>query len=314
MDRSNYGFALAIASSPIGVVSIAVLIWLATALAKRPSRSTHATGRSFHKIAGATGGLLALSGWALGLLAALWSDPFDTVWWGLAAPLAGAVVAPLSLTLSIIRHPVVVEEPVVPVVRRTWSSFTNRRQLSNYVVAAALLLALSVVCGVASEPGVDGSANITSIGPSGGYGTLYGWTAGLPVVLATIALVGFSWCALHLDAARPFARVDTAENEIQARTAAASIVLTVTFGAMLLSLGTVFDGLASSAAGQVGFQVPGSDPYMWSMGFSSISPALRCVGWALQVAGAVALLRVMASPFRGQSDRTHSGAPVVAQR
>ncbi|MDI9896477.1 hypothetical protein QM797_17265 [Rhodococcus sp. IEGM 1381] len=313
MDRSNSELALALTLSPIGAVVIAAMVWLATILVTKKSVSVPSVSRGFHQLAGAIGGLLVLSGWALGVLAPRWSEPFDAVWWRFAAPLAGAATAAAALALWAVRHPVLVEEPVVPVVRRTWTSFVNVRQLRTLLVSAALLLALSVVCGLASEPGVAGSANITFIGPSGGYGTVYGWTAGLPVVLMIIALVGSNWCALHLDAARPFARIDTVDSESRTRTAAASLLLTVTIGAVLLSLGAVVESLGYSA-GHVGFQVPGSDPYMWSTGFSSIAPPMRYLGWVLQVAGVVYVLQAMARPYRRRSSSAASDAPVVAQR
>lgn len=313
MDISNYEFALALTLSPIGAVVIAAMVWLATILVTRKSVSAHTGSRGFDQFAGAIGGLLVISGWVLGLLAPRWSEPFDTVWWRFAAPLAGATIAAAALALWAVRHPVLVEEPVVPVVRRTWTSFVNGGQLRTLLVSAVLLLALSVVCGLASIPGVAGSANITFIGPSGGYGTVYGWTAGLPVVLMAITLIGLTWCALHLDAARPFARIDTVDSESRARTAAASLLLTVTIGAVLLSLGAVVESLGYSA-GQVGFQVPGSDPYMWSTGFYSIAPTMRYLGWVLQVAGVVYVLHAMSRPYRRRSSRASSDAPAVAQR
>ncbi|NMM91674.1 hypothetical protein B2J88_46575 [Rhodococcus sp. SRB_17] len=206
-----------------------------------------------------------------------------------------------------------VEQPVIPVVRRTWTSFANRRQLRLLICSASALIALTVICGVASEPGVDGSANITFIGPSGGYSTTYGWTAGLPVVLMTIALIGLLWCALYLDAARPFTRVGSVDSDSRARAAAASTLLTVTLGAVLVTLGSVVIDLAYTAMGSVGLQVPGSDPYMWSPGYSSIAPALTWVGWVPQVIGVLYLLRVIATPLGRRSD-TSRRTPVVTQR
>ena len=189
----------------------------------------------------------------------------------------------------------------------------NGGQLRTLLASAALLLALSNVCGLAFEPGVVGSANITLFGPSGGYGTVYGWTEGLPIVLMTAALIGSTWWALHLDAARPFVRIDAVDTESRARTSAASLLLTVTIGAVLLSLGAVVESIGYSA-GQVGLQTPGSDPYMWSTGFSSIAPPMRYLGWVLQVAGVVYVLQAMAAPFRRRSNSAASDATVVAQR
>lgn len=313
MDRSNYEFALALTLSPIGAVVIAALVWLAAILVTRKSVSAPSVSRGFFQIAGAIGGLLVISGWALCVLAPRWSEPFDAVWWRFAAPLAGAATAAAALALWAVRHPVLVEEPVVPVVRRTWTSFVNGKQLRTLFVSAALLLALSIVCGLASETGVAGSANITFLGPSGGYGTVYGWTEGLPVVLLTVALVGSNWWALHLDAARPFTRIDAVDTESRARTSAASLLLTVTIGAVLLSLGAVVESIGYSA-GEVGYQTPGSDPYMWSTGFSSIAPLMRYLGWVLQAAGIVYVLRALARPYRRLSSGAASDAPVVVQR
>ncbi|GGG27801.1 hypothetical protein GCM10007304_47030 [Rhodococcoides trifolii] len=313
MDRSSFGFTLALTLSPVGVVVVAALVWLATVLVARRSVGVHTAGRRFRTLAGTLGALLVLSGWALGVLAPRWSEPLDTVWWRFAAPLAGATIAASTLALWAVRHPVLVEEPVVPVVRRTWTSFVNGGQLRILLVWAALLLAVTVVCGLASEPGVAGSANITFIGPSGGYGTVYGWTEGLPVILMTIALLGSTWWALHLDAARPFARIAAVDDESRARAAAASLLLTVTIGAVLLSLGAVVEGIGYSA-GQVGFQMPGSDPYLWSTGFSSIAPTMRVLGWVLQVAGVVYVLEAIARPFRHRSVSASSEASVAARR
>lgn len=78
--------------------------------------------RGFDQFASAIGGLLAVSGRALGVLAPRWSEPFDAVWWWFAVPLAVAATAAAALALWADRHPVLVEEPVVPVVRRTWKS------------------------------------------------------------------------------------------------------------------------------------------------------------------------------------------------
>lgn len=314
MDRSNYGLALAVALSPVGVVLTAMALWLATDLTNRSRTRVWPVRRGFHSLVGAGGGFLVIAGWALGLLAQLAADPFDAPWWGGAVPMVGAVVTAAAFALWTIRHPVLVERPVIPVVRRTWTSFADRWQLGIFVGSATLLTGLTVVCGVMSEPGVDGSANITFVGPSGGYSTTYGWATGLPVVLLTFALIGLVCYAMYLDAARPFARAETVDSDTRMRSGTVSTLLGVTVGASLLTLGSVVVGLADSAVGSVGLQVPGStDPYVWGPGYSSLAPALTWAGWIAQVVGVLYLLRVMAAPFRHQSDSARR-IPVAAQR
>lgn len=186
-------------------------------------------------------------------------------WWRFTLGLA-AVTLVLAIVVALIvtrgtRRP---EVPAVSPVRRHWASFSSRTAMAVTVVVAVLLVATTLFGGFTSEADSDGNwrwlalpiVNEASIDPL--RLNYYGWTFGVPVLVAMVAALGVAWVALDRSAARPFLRPDTVEAERQLRRHTASGIYTLVVSAMMLALAGAWRMIAD--AGTVRELTIGGDP------------------------------------------------------
>jgi hypothetical protein len=186
-------------------------------------------------------------------------------WWrftlGLTAvSLVLAVVVGLIVTRGT-RPP---EIPAVSPARRHWASFSSRTALTVTAVVAVLLVATTVFGGLTSEMDSDGNwrwlalpiVNESGIDPI--RLNYYGWTFGVPVLVALVAALGVAWVTLDRSAARAFLRPDTVDTERQLRRQTASGVSTLVVSAMMIALAGAWRMIAE--AGAVRELTIGGDP------------------------------------------------------
>lgn len=233
---------------------------------------------------------LVVAGWLLdyalssvGILAGV------TRWWQFALPL---VVAAAGMGVALVGVGRVRQRAGVPTlvgVRRTWMTFPSRAALTTVAVGGILLIAVTLICGVVSVPDERGAFVLVDFGDAG-VSSFYGWTFGIPVLIALAALGLVTVVALRRIAAPAFRAPETVAEERRQRGVVADAVLVIAGGAVMLSLGSVLYFVGSVGLGSAGVGIPGVGDFVWTPGYSAIAPALRWAGWALLSAGSAVLL------------------------
>lgn len=258
--------------------------------------------------AAALGALLALVGWIAGSVSEMYLvEPPAVTWWHYAAPIAGAAVGAAVLLVIATRTPTHVEAPVAPTTRRTWATFANRRELGAVTATVAALTVVSVLAGFASSS-ADGAWYSRLDIEGGGSTSFYGWTFGLPVLVATTVLVGLDWTALSVDARRPFRHPSAVALETAKRRASAAALVRLSFGALLLSLGGALSFIGGAGMGSSGFGIPGVGMFVWSAGYSSFAPTILWLGWGMQVVAVAVLVRIAVDGLRRRHASTTPAA------
>ncbi|MDJ0362513.1 hypothetical protein [Rhodococcus sp. H29-C3] len=311
MDALDFVFGMLIATDESAAVCGVVAASVVAPMIRRRRRalstleSYSVAAVRFPDGSAAIGSVLALIGWAVAIAATrLCAGPWDAPWWRHAAPMFGAVVGLAVLAVRVTRKAADVEVPVVPVVRRTWRTFADPIQLRLYAAAAVSLLALSIACGNASIPSPTGSYAAITAGDSSGIASFYGWAYAVPVIITVVVVSGLGIYVLNADAAKPFSRPDTVTAGTLTRRATASSVLLPALGAVVLSLGYALSFVAGTGRGSAGFG-EGEEMYMWSVGYSSLAPAIAVIGWALQTAAITLLLLMIARGLRQKNSSAH---------
>ena len=121
-------------------------------------------------------------------------------WWRFATPVFCALLAIcVVFGLIVARGSAPTEVPVVPAVRRTWTSFSSRSSVICASLVLLALLATTVGAGLASSANGEGQyvwleipvPNEADIDPIRlGF---YGWAYGIPVLICLAALASMSW-------------------------------------------------------------------------------------------------------------------------
>lgn len=172
-------------------------------------------------------------------------DSERIAWWRAATPLiVGAVGLSILLVLVLTRGTRPSVEFVGPTVRRTWSTFSRTSALVGGLIAVAALALTTIAAGSASwtddrgrsawlEIPVPNEAQIDPIRVP-----FYGWSFGVPVLIALTFVLALSLLALRSNAVRPFIRPETlAAERIARRGLAAGITHIVTASALLALAG-----------------------------------------------------------------------------
>lgn len=238
-------------------------------------------------------------------------------WWQRPAPLLASAVVLFTAGIALRREPLPApgERAISP--GRRWWTFTPRAPLWLTAGAAALLLVTSAwqtVIGVALPEG----ANRYGIGPENTglpefmrmqEGMGYVWGAGWPNHLATLIVIAVALAALILalgrDANRPlFARSSAAEVREERETTARILVL-LTLGGMLLTLGTVWahTGFIGTIGVSVYEDTGGQgrpERFVVGTGYRDIAPIMHLGGYVVQGLGAALLLRLTVDTLRAR--------------
>lgn len=179
----------------------------------------------------------------------------DVSWWRFATPVAVAALANAVLLAAILaRGSGPTESPVVTGTRRTWTSFSTRTALITGIAATLLLIVTTIAAGLSSSPDRHGRyvwleipiPNESSVDPLRLW--FYGWSFGVPVLVALTALIAATWAALHVNAARSFIRPSTTSAERSLRADTARGVVKIAAAAILLALAGASRLMAAAGA------------------------------------------------------------------
>lgn len=231
--------------------------------------------------------------------------PFEYRWWLFPLPVVAAVVVLAIVLARLGREGSHVEQPVNPVVRRAWLTFSRRRDVAVAASAFGSLLVVSLLAGLASATDANGLHTLILIpgaqmeqpidgpplpnGSNAGSSTFFGWAYSVPVLAAAALLVLLAVLILHTNSARPFTRPDSVASETADRNATSATVLGLLTAAVLLPLGGALGMIGSAGLGSTGVGIPGVGTFMWSVGYAAFAPAIFGVGVILQAAAIVML-------------------------
>lgn len=236
------------------------------------------------------------------------TSPYGVSWWRVATALFCAVVG-VSVLLGLIagRGTTRPEVAVVPMSRRTWTSFGPRAGLIVAGIVLFTLAATTVAAGLASSADDDGQFVYLAIQVPNepDIHTLsvrfYGWAYGVPVLICLVALIGVTWAALHRNAIRPYIRPETVAAERSARREVASGAVHIATASMLLALAGAWRLIARGGSlsslyieGQ-----NGSRPYDVAWRYAELAVAAGWCAPLLEIA-AFLLLVLVAGRLRGR--------------
>lgn len=219
-------------------------------------------------------------------------------WWAYATPLGAAAIA-IGAALGVLarRRTVPARRPALSTTPRTWRSFSSRGDLIVATVAFVALLVTTVVAGLSSSADDQGRFIHLDIAlPNTGLDPLrpwfYGWSYGIPVLLALAVLVGLTLAALAVNASRPYLTADSIAAERRARSATAASITWIASGAMLLALGGAWRFIAKAAILQVRVVADGGveASYVTATGWDGIATMLQWSAPLVEICGFILLL------------------------
>lgn len=214
-----------------------------------------------------------------------------------AMPLIAACVGiALLATLIATRGTAASTVPVVPAVRRTWTTFSSRRDLLVLAAVLTVLVVTTVLAGLASSSDRQGAhvlleipvPNLPDVDPL--RVQFYGWTYGVPALMGAVALVVTVAAVLRLNAARPFIRPETVNVERAVRRHLASDASRIGVAALALALAAAWR-LVAGANAITGIEIMGvneGSPYDATWKYAELAvlagwgaPILEIAGFAL---------------------------------
>lgn len=280
-----WGMLFTAAVGPLLTSAItAIAVWTV----KRRTLPLHQQGERWQTLLAAALGVLVIGGLAVSGVLSLWSDlaagasavmhPYR-----FALPLALGLLMLVVLSLFRRGHDARVGALLVP---RTWRSFVADGWLLGYAAAVAVIVAITLSTGFASQPDDEGryTQYVIDVG-SGTLGTgIYGWHYSVIPLILLVFLTVRTWWALSA-LARPPLGTDLALDRARRRLASAN-VLRVALGALLLHLQAVLASLASTASLTGTFHAPDDFFFTSRTSFSALGGTLEI---AAILAGAIGL-------------------------
>jgi hypothetical protein len=218
--------------------------------------------------------------------------PWFVAWWQFTAATTAAAVTIAVVAFMLWRRRVTPLVPVTPVVRRGWRSFTGRRDEVQLGVLLLIIVGVSVAAGLASSRREGEESSVIEI-PGGGYGSFFGWAYSVPMLIAVAALSAALVVALHNNAARPYLRPGTVDEENVDRRALASTLSRLAAAALLLPLGGALRFIGSSGMSGNPVEVPGYGRVMLTTGYQAFAPFIDRAGGLLEIWAVVLLLVVI---------------------
>ncbi|MFE6997620.1 hypothetical protein ACFVAE_16795 [Microbacterium sp. NPDC057659] len=126
---------------------------------------------------------------------------------------------------------------------RSWRSFIPRGWVHACIEIVVVFVAVVLCCGVTATDDEQGRSRAIgfTVGGEAAAGTPYpGWYYGVPALIGLALLVAATIVALQgIGSTAVFPRPEDAESDAQWRQASASVVLKLSIGAVLLSLGGI---------------------------------------------------------------------------
>ncbi|UOE42724.1 hypothetical protein [Agromyces larvae] len=240
-------------------------------------------------------------------------------WWQYATPVfAAAVCLTAVLVVILFRGSVPPERPVLPIARRTWTSFSSRGALLGAGVTLAVLLTTTIAAGLASSSDERGryiylEIAVPNVPIDPLWPWFYGWSFGVPVLVCLAALALATWATLRANATRPFRRPETVTAERATRAQIASGVALIATGGMLLALAGAWRFIGRS--GTISQLIVGGDQrdhtYELSWRYAEFAAAGGFLAPALEITAFVLLL-VVASRL-GRASSSHSTVETTQQ-
>ncbi len=226
-----------------------------------------------------------------------WTTNF--IWWKYVTVLA-AVLLPLLAVAVILRSARRdVEERVAPTTARDWMTFSNRSVLAGAGFLLAAFAVLMIWTGVTSTQASDGAYRLlVAPGSFTGAGFLeegrdfFGWSYSLPVVAAVLVVAAASWAVLRENALRPFRRPSTLELERQARRKISSTVLTLSGGAVLLTLAIVLRDTGDAGTPHQGMVLEDGTQVAVGASYEALGRLFIALAAILRTAGLTLLLAI----------------------
>ena len=232
--------------------------------------------------------------------------PYEFRWYEFAREMLVGCVALLVVILVYARSRRTPRAAVPPSGPRTWRTFAPKAGTPSLITALAALTLFTVFAGSLSSVDGDGRFTMLTISTggaiSGGSGSFYGWSYGIPTVLTALVFAGLTFASLHSNAARPFLEPQTVSWELQSRRALATRTLWFSTGVLIYTLGACVLRVGLAAAGQVS-----TPEFAWGTGISSLEPMLIWGGRLLRAAGFSLLFLVIFTNWARQPHR-HSDA------
>ncbi|NLT26011.1 MAG: hypothetical protein GXX90_05090 [Microbacteriaceae bacterium] len=233
-------------------------------------------------------------------------------WWQYAlAPMgAAAVLAAVGAVLA--RRPQTPEVPVAPSGRRGWASFLPRRGAAAAASAVLVLLLTIVGAGLASSPDDRGRwVDLVVAVPNSAVDPFrfhtFGWSCGVPVLLALVALLAAAQLVLRADALRPFRRPDTESLERTERRRLAGATVGLVVAATALAVGEAWRLIGG--AGLIETVRVGDEALATGSGAGAIATWIGGLAAVPTIAG-FALLLLLAIAPSGTTARAHDVEPV----
>ncbi|HWT46940.1 MAG TPA: hypothetical protein VN085_13275, partial [Vicinamibacterales bacterium] len=220
-------------------------------------------------------------------------------WWRYWPPVAATAVWVIVVAAALARTRPRPEEHVGAGLRRTWRTYLRRSDVRLALAALALLSVTVLVAGLASSSGESGwfTELAIPVGDQGaGFATFPGWGNGVPLLLAAALLAVAALRALSADSIAPFHSPATVGYETALRQAAATSVLAVAAGGILLGLGHLWFAIGVAGVGSVGFGIPHVGMFTFQAGYAAIAPAIAYAGAALEGLGFFLIIRMAFAP------------------
>lgn len=280
-------------SDQIAPLAIASLLVVVLVIARRlsPSLKRHTYSRISNKFRVLS--IAVIVAWAFGYaaVAVFFSAP-RVLWWENALPVT---VAALGMFALLLVGKSAADVPTVQgsVVRRTWRSFCPTWLPVSTAVLAFLLIALTLAAGAASSPDDEGKYVLLEFKMGGGSTNFYGWTYGVPVLVAMILMLSMTILNLRAVALPRFQSPATVVTETAQRRDASFVLSALALGTMLLTLGGALRRTAGGGLGWSGVELAGTGEVFWSgAGFTAIAPTMLWVSQGLCLIGFVLLLLI----------------------
>ncbi|WP_447911517.1 hypothetical protein [Microbacterium phyllosphaerae] len=272
-------------------------------------RSLRAKYRSAHAMLAAVG--LVIIVWCVGefiVRGYLVIVPEELSWVRFAAPVIGAALGLGLVLLQVaVSGSVAPEAPGSLVPRRTWASFSDRRDLFGAAFVALAFLTTTIAAGMAASADRRGISNTIEL-PVPNLATVdpirlpfFGWAYGVPVLVSAGILLLVMAALLHKNASRPFIRPETVIAERIARRQVATGGIRIATAALLLALAASWR-LIAGAGSVSGVEIAGENdgrPYEVIWRFAEFASA---AGWGAPIAEVVAFTMLLLVVVRYSRD------------
>ena len=226
-----------------------------------------------------------------------WLPVNATEWylWSFLVPLVVAVLALAALHLRPLETPVTpagVARPLDLNPRTLWS-FGRRWWFAGWLAATTLLVVTMLLAGVISGPDENGHHTLLtiSVGSASASSQFLGWFYGVPLLFCVAALTAVTSLALRTVARPPLvATADARTLDLLLRRMSTRMILSVSTGAVLVTLGLVWKLIALAARMRGGVLTETAGSVEVGTSFAALATPLWAGGYLAEGLGIALLL------------------------